>query len=90
MLEIISLIYITRHIGKLAEIKGQQPGRWKIISIIVFFVVEIMGFIISLLVFSPDNLVSIELTGFAFGISSYHFLKNYLEKLPDLHSTDDV
>ncbi len=90
MLEIISLIFITRHIGKLAEIKGQQPSRWKVISIVVFFALEIMGCIISLLIFSPDNLVSIGLTGFAFGISSYPLLKNYLNKLPDIHTPEDV
>lgn len=90
MLEIISLILITRHIGKLAEAKGQQPGRWKVISILIFFGLEIMGCIISLIFFAPDNLVSIGLTGFAFGITSYPLLKNYLEKLPDLHTPEDV
>ena len=83
MLEIISLIIITRYIGRLAELKKLDVRKWKVISILLFFVLELTGCIVSLLFVAPDNIVTIALIGFAFGITSYPLIKNHLSKLPD-------
>ena len=44
MLEIIALVFLTRHIGTLAYQKGLKPGRWKLYLVLAWFVTEIIGF----------------------------------------------
>lgn len=83
MLEIISLIIILKHVGRLAATKGLDIRKWKIYTIVLFFILEITGGIFGLFIFAHDNLFSIGLVGIAFGITSYPLIQNYIFKLPD-------
>ncbi len=89
MLEIISLIIITRLIGPLAEAKGLNSRRWKFKAIFLFLALEFLGYFFALLFFAPNNLVSIALVGFGFGITSYPLIKNYLLRMPDPITHDE-
>ncbi|HVZ97999.1 MAG TPA: hypothetical protein VG847_14050 [Chitinophagaceae bacterium] len=88
MLEIIALIFLSREIGRLAYRKGVKASTWKIYFIVGWFVLEIIGVVVGLLVFSQDNFFSIELLALAFAISSYFITKAQLNKMPDVD--DDI
>jgi ABC-type maltose transport system permease subunit len=88
MIEIIALIYFSRIIGNLAVQKGLSAGKWKFYVIALWFLLEIIGVIVGLMIFSPDNFLSIALVGLGFAITSYFIIKNYLQKLPDTY--DDI
>ena len=83
MLEIISLLIITRLIAPIAEVKGLNVKKWKMLTIFLFLFLEFIGCIIGLLLFGQYNLISTLILAFAFGITSYPIIKNYLSKLPD-------
>jgi hypothetical protein len=88
MLEIIALIFLTKEIGKLAYSKGLKPGTWKIYTVVGWFILEIIGIIVGILIFGKDNLFSIVMVGLAFAITSYFIIKAYLNKLPDYFDDD--
>jgi len=88
MLEIIALIFMSREIGKIAYKKGVKASRWKIYFIVGWFVLEIIGIVVGLMIFSQDNIFSIEMVAIAFAISSYFITKAQLNKLPDVE--DDI
>ncbi len=88
MIEIIALIFISKEIGRIALQKGLPAGKWKFIVITLWFVLEIFGVIVGLMIFTIDNLFSIALVGLGFAIASYFIVKNYLQKLPD--AFDDI
>ncbi len=88
MIEIIALIFISKEIGKLAVQKGLPAGKWKFMVIALWIILEILGVIAGLLIFSPDNFFSIALVGLGFAIASYFIIKNHLQKLPD--AFDDI
>ena len=90
MLELIALIFLTREIGKLAEEKGLKPLTWKIYTIVSWIITEIIGFIVGVMLFGLDNLVSVGLVGFTFAITSYFIIKAQLNKLPDQNFDDDI
>lgn len=90
MLEIIALIFLTREIGKLAAEKGLKPLTWKIYTIVSWIITEIFGFLIGVMIFGWNNLVSVGLIGFAFAITSYFIIKAQLNKLPDHDFDDDI
>jgi hypothetical protein len=83
MLEIITLIFLSRKIGELAFQKGLNPGRWKFYTIAGWIVLEFIGAVIGLLIFGKDNLLSISLIALAAGFTSYVIVKKHLDKLPD-------
>lgn len=83
MIEIIALIFLTRHVGRLAAKKGEKPSTWKIYTVIGWFFFEIIGFFIGLMIFGKDDVISAILIGFAFAITSYYFIIGRLNKLPD-------
>ncbi len=88
MLEIIALIFLTKEIGRLAHDKGLKPGTWKIYTVVGWFILEIIGIIVGILIFGKDNLFSIVMVGLAFAITSYFIIKAYLNKLPDYFDDD--
>ncbi len=88
MLEIIALIFLTRDIGRLAEIKGLKPRTWKIYTIIGWILSEIVGLFIGMLIFGTDNLFSVAMIGITFAITSYFIIKAQLNKMPDYD--DDI
>ena len=55
MLELIALGYFARQIKKTAEEKGIKSGKWLAATIISWFVIEILIFVIALTVFKIDE-----------------------------------
>lgn len=47
MLEILALSYFAKQIKKTAEEKGIKPGKWLVATIITWFVIEILIFVIA-------------------------------------------
>jgi len=90
MIEIIVLIFLTREIGKLAFNKGLKPLTWKIYTVVSWIVTEIIGFMLGLMIFRKDNLISVMLVGLTFAITSYFIIKAQLNKLPDQDLDDDI
>lgn len=90
MLEIIVLIFLTRDIGRLADRKGVKPSTWKIYTVFGWIISEIIGFVVGVMIFGPDNIFSIILVGIAFAVTSYFIIKAQLNKLPDEGLDDDI
>jgi hypothetical protein len=88
MLEIIALIILTKQIGKLAADKGLKPGTWKLYLVLAWIVAELIGLVIGVLIFGPDNIFSIMLVGIAGAVTGYFIIKSNLSKKPDVF--DDI
>jgi hypothetical protein len=90
MIEIIVLIFLTREIGKLAHDKGLKPRTWKIYTVLGWFITEVIGIVVGVMIFGKDNLFSVILVGLTFAITSYFIIKAQLNKLPDQSFDDDI
>jgi hypothetical protein len=55
MLEILALGYFAKQIRKVAEEKGIKPGKWIAATVISWFVIEILIFIIAFAFFDVDR-----------------------------------
>lgn len=84
MLDIILLYFLLRNIGSIADNKGLKPLRWKLITIGFWFLAELIGIIVGLMIFSIDNFISIMLLAFGFAFTSYYIVKSYLQKIKPL------
>ena len=87
MLEIIALVFLTRKIGDLAERKGLKKGWWKFYTVICWFGGEIIGIVLSILIFQTDDTFALLPLGYAFAIGSYFILRTVLSKKPDVEIT---
>lgn len=83
MLEIIAIIYLTKKIGTLAELKGQKTGVWKFYTVAAWLVSEFIGIILAILIFRPTEPLAAAPLGYAFAIGSYFILRAILLKKPD-------
>jgi hypothetical protein len=90
MIEIIILIFLTREIGRLALRKGQKPLTWKIYNVLGWLTFECIGLFVGLMIFGKNNLISVNLIGIAFAVTSYFIIKAQLNKLPDYEIDDDI
>ena len=90
MLEIVALVFLSREIGKLAIRKNLRPGRWKLYLVLSWFSAELIGLVAGVLIFGPDNLVSIIIVGLAFAITAYYILKNRMNKFPDNDFNEEI
>lgn len=90
MLEIIALVILCKQIGNLAIVKGLKPGQWKIFLILAWFVAEIAGFAIGIMVFGlrKDNLLPLMLLGLICAFGGYLFIRATLLKKPDAVNDD--
>ena len=88
MIEVIVLFFLTREIGRIAIRKGLKKGQWIFYTIAGWVLMEILGIIVGLMIFSQDNLFSIMMVGIAFAVTSYFIIKAQLEKLPDVRDDD--
>jgi hypothetical protein len=84
MLDLIILIFLTIKIGTEASRKGLKPFTWRAYNVIGWLLFEIIGIIVGFAIFGKDNLISINLVGFMFAITSYFLIKGQLNKLPDI------
>ena len=90
MLEIIALIFLTREIGKLAISKGLKPLNWKVYTVLAWIFFEIWGFMVALLFFDIENLISIMLVGLMFAVTGYFWIRGRLNRMPDNRYNDDI
>ena len=90
MLEIIALFFLTRQIGRIAQDKGLKSFTWKLYTVLAWFAGEIMGAVMGLLFFGPNNLFSVLLVALAGAITGYYILKLNLDKRPDISMDDDI
>lgn len=88
MIEIIVLIFLSRHIGKLAKQKGLRPSTWQIYLVAGWILAEIIGVMVGFMLVGPKDLISLGLIGIAFAFSSYFLLRSMLEKYPDALEDD--
>jgi hypothetical protein len=86
MIEIIVLIFLAIHIGKIAARKGLKPGTWRLYCVLCWLAGEFAGAIAGAMIFGQD-LISMMLMGLGGAIGGYLILKNNLDKKPD--SIDD-
>ena len=86
MLEIIALVFLTRKIGDLAERKGLKKGWWKFYTVIAWFGPEVLGIVLSILIFQTEEILGLVFLGYAFAIASYFILKAVLSKKPDIET----
>jgi len=84
MLEILALIYLTRKIGDLAERKGLKKGWWKFYTVLAWVGAEIIGIVLSILIFQTDETLALLPLAYAFAIGSYFILRAVLSKRPDV------
>jgi hypothetical protein len=90
MIEIIVLYFLTKEIGKIALAKGLSAGKWKFNLVMAWIAGEMLGIIIGLALFGKENLFSCILLALGCATTAYFILKNYLSKLPDALSDDDI
>lgn len=90
MIEIIILIFLTREIGRLARNKGAKPLTWKIYNVLGWLTFECIGLLLGLMIFGRDNLISVNLIGISFAVTSYFIIKAQLNKLPDQEIDEDI
>ena len=84
MLEILALVYFSRQIGDLAVRKGLKRGWWRFYTVIAWFGAEIIGIVLSILIFRTEETLALLPLGYAFAIASYFILKTSLSKRPDV------
>jgi hypothetical protein len=85
MLEIFALIYLTGKIGALAGQKGQKKGLWKFYTVLAWFGMEIIGAVLSVVIFKTDNLLAALPLAYGFAIGGYFLLRSILSKMPDVN-----
>jgi F0F1-type ATP synthase assembly protein I len=90
MIEIIVLYFLCKEIGKIAIAKGLSAGRWKFNLVMGWIAGEMLGIIIGFMFFGKENLFSCILLALGCAATSYFIIKNYLSKLPDVISDDDL
>ncbi len=83
MLEIVALYFILKQMGALAKTKGLSPGRWKVFALITWFAGEFFGFIVGIMIFGINNLISVLLVGIAGAFTGYLAIKSNLSNRPD-------
>ncbi|MEO9144080.1 MAG: hypothetical protein ABI237_00855 [Ginsengibacter sp.] len=90
MLDLILLIFLARDIGRIAARKGLKHSTWKIYTVASWLIAEVLGLIVGVIIFGPNNLFSIIMVAITFAITSYFIIKAQLGKLPDQGIDDDI
>ena len=89
MLEIIALIFLTKHIGRIAADKGLKPGIWKLYTVLAWIAGEFLGAVVGVLIFGTDNIFSVFLVAVAGAVTGYFIIKANLSKRPDVFDEID-
>lgn len=83
MLEIIALILLTGQIGKLAVRKGQKPGPWKLYTVLAWIGGEIVGAILSVVLFKSEDYIAMLPMAIMGAIGGYLIVRATLSRMPD-------
>jgi hypothetical protein len=89
-MDVIVLIFLAIEIGKLAVSKGLSANKWRLNLVLAWIAGELLGLVIGIAIFGIDNQFSWLLIAFGCALSAYFLIKNYLSKLPNVLSDDDV
>ena len=89
MLEIIALIFLTKHNGRIAADKGLKPGIWKLYTVLAWIAGEFLGAVVGVLIFGTDNIFSVILVAVAGAVTGYFIIKANLSKRPDVFDEID-
>ena len=82
-MDIILLIFLAYRIGLLAEQKGEQKSKWRLILVLGWIFGEMIGAGIGLAIFEKEDTFSWALLGLAFAGSAYFLIADYLSKMPN-------
>ena len=89
-MDIIILIFLLIHIGRLAKRKGQSALKWRFNLAIGWILAELLGLVLGIAFFGRDNPVSWLILAAGFAGTFYYIIKNYLNKLPDIIDEEDI
>ena len=90
MLEIIALIFFTKHIGKIAIQKGLKPGMWKAYTVACWVVFEIAGIATGVLLFNQTDFLPLMFLGLISAFGGFLLIRSILQKKPDATPDDDI
>lgn len=90
MIEIIALIFIAKEIKKIALQKGLKPLTWKIYTIVCWFVFEIIGITLGILLFGLANIIPLAFFGLICAFGGFLVIRSVLLNMPDKISDDDI
>jgi hypothetical protein len=82
-MDIIVLIFLAIKIGKLATLKGLEPGKWRRYLVFAWIAGELLGAFLGVIIFGAENQISWMLLAAGCAATSYFLIYNYLTKLPD-------
>jgi hypothetical protein len=83
MLEIIAVIFLSRHIGQIAERKGLKKGWWIFFTVMAWIVGEFLGAVVGIIAFPEEPLAAYPFA-IGFAVASYFILKFILSRKPDV------
>ena len=90
MIEIIVLIFLCRAIGIKATKKGLKAGWWKFYTVMAWISAEIIGMMIAIIFFGPDNTFSIYSIAIVSAFGGYLYLNYLIDKIPPVVNDDDI
>jgi hypothetical protein len=84
MLEILALIYLSRKNGGIAEKKGHKPGRYKLLTVLLWFGGELLGGILGGILAGGDGgpVYLLALVGAVVGAGVSRLIVNSLSPVP--------
>lgn len=88
MIEIIVLVILVIHIGKVASRKGEKPAKWRILTVIAWVAAEVVGVMLGIIFFGTGNLIGLMLLGLISAVGGYLIVKAQLDKIPDTLDDD--
>ncbi|MEO6406432.1 MAG: hypothetical protein ABIY51_12170 [Ferruginibacter sp.] len=90
MIEIIILIFLCRRIGNKASEKGLKAGWWKFYTVAAWVGAEILGIVIAVIFFGPENTFSIYSIAIAAAFGGYLLVNYLVDKAPSLIDDDEI
>jgi len=88
MVEIIVLIILVIHVGKVATRKGEKAVKWQLLTVGAWVAAEIVGLMIGITFFGTGNIIGLMLLGLISAVGGYLIIKAKLDKIPDKIDND--
>jgi hypothetical protein len=92
MLEMLALAYFIKQIKKITEKKGIKPTKWIVTTVISWFAIEIIVFIIGFIVFdmNEDDILILMFPAIILATTSAFLILERLKKEPDLDPIENI
>lgn len=88
MIEIIALIILVIHVGKVATRKGEKAVKWQVLTVAAWITAEIVGLMIGITFFGTGNVIGLMLLGLISAVGGYLIIKAKLDRIPDKIDND--